>query len=429
MRRICRPGQPSCGRRPRTAAATLTSRRCRVWLWIRRGPALVARHPDRSLPAPGARTGGGPQARAVSAAGTSCSAPGGAEEGAAHGAFRDVTGAPVLSRPHGLRRPVHAAHPSHWQRQPQGREQRAGGGTGRCGHPWAIGSAAGGHKDMLAASWGPSMTSSAAAGGTGAWASRSPWTSPSVRPGPSLCEGAPAMVQAPARRQRAVRREPAQEVPGHLSPSTSRLRGLRALWEELQERRRVSGSSRACGSSASTIRTPSRSPSGSGSSARSRRDPEVIFLAEAFTRPKVMHRLAKLGFTQSYTYFTWRNTKRELVEYFTELAHGRGREYFRPNVWPNTPDILHEALQSGVRAAFRAAGARRHAVGQLRHLRAGIRADGERAARTRAARSTGTRRNTSCGIGARSPGQPALADRAASTAFAATIRRCSPTDP
>ena len=80
--------------------------------------------------------------------------------------------------------------------------------------------------------------------------------------------------------------------------------------------------------------------------------PDVLFLAEAFTRPKVMHRLAKAGFTQSYTYFTWRNSKRELTEYFTELAHGPGREYFRPNVWPNTPDILHETLQSGIRAAF-----------------------------------------------------------------------------
>ena len=80
--------------------------------------------------------------------------------------------------------------------------------------------------------------------------------------------------------------------------------------------------------------------------------PDVIFLAEAFTRPKVMHRLAKLGFTQSYTYFAWRNTKRELTEYFTELAHGPGRDYFRPNCWPNTPDILTEYLQVGGRAAF-----------------------------------------------------------------------------
>ncbi|HEX5611252.1 MAG TPA: alpha-1,4-glucan--maltose-1-phosphate maltosyltransferase [Burkholderiales bacterium] len=85
-----------------------------------------------------------------------------------------------------------------------------------------------------------------------------------------------------------------------------------------------------------------------------RAHPDVIFLAEAFTRPKVMHRLAKLGFTQSYTYFAWRNTKRELTEYFTELARGPGREYFRPNVWPNTPDILTEALQVGGRPAFMA---------------------------------------------------------------------------
>jgi starch synthase (maltosyl-transferring) len=80
--------------------------------------------------------------------------------------------------------------------------------------------------------------------------------------------------------------------------------------------------------------------------------PEAIFLAEAFTRPAVMHRLAKLGFTQSYTYFTWRNTKEELTEYFTELAHGPGREYMRPNLFANTPDILHEYLQFGGRAGF-----------------------------------------------------------------------------
>ena len=83
-----------------------------------------------------------------------------------------------------------------------------------------------------------------------------------------------------------------------------------------------------------------------------RRYPETIFLSEAFTRPKVMHRLAKLGFTQSYTYFTWRNTRHELTEYFTELAHGPGREYFRPNCWPNTPDILAESLQVGGRPGF-----------------------------------------------------------------------------
>ena len=80
--------------------------------------------------------------------------------------------------------------------------------------------------------------------------------------------------------------------------------------------------------------------------------PDVIFLSEAFTRPKVMHRLAKVGFSQSYTYFTWRNTKQELTAYFTELTQGPGREYFRPNLWPNTPDILPTALQVGGRAVF-----------------------------------------------------------------------------
>jgi len=80
--------------------------------------------------------------------------------------------------------------------------------------------------------------------------------------------------------------------------------------------------------------------------------PEVIFLAEAFTRPKVMYRLGKLGFTQSYTYFTWRNTKAEITEYFQELTQTEVREYFRPNLWSNTPDILPEYLQFGGRAAF-----------------------------------------------------------------------------
>jgi len=75
--------------------------------------------------------------------------------------------------------------------------------------------------------------------------------------------------------------------------------------------------------------------------------PDAIFLAEAFTRPKVMHRLAKVGFTQSYTYFTWRNGREELTEYLEEVSNGPGAEYFRPNFWPNTPDILHETLQRG----------------------------------------------------------------------------------
>ncbi|MEY2541052.1 MAG: hypothetical protein QOI22_654 [Verrucomicrobiota bacterium] len=82
------------------------------------------------------------------------------------------------------------------------------------------------------------------------------------------------------------------------------------------------------------------------------RYPDVVFLSEAFTKPKMMKALAKAGFTQSYTYFTWRNSKQELIEYFTELTQTEMREYFRGNLWPNTPDILPVALQDGGRPAF-----------------------------------------------------------------------------
>ncbi|HEU5312568.1 MAG TPA: alpha-1,4-glucan--maltose-1-phosphate maltosyltransferase, partial [Candidatus Udaeobacter sp.] len=80
--------------------------------------------------------------------------------------------------------------------------------------------------------------------------------------------------------------------------------------------------------------------------------PDTIFLSEAFTRPKMMKALAKAGFNQSYTYFTWRNSKRELIEYFSELTQTEMSEYFRPNLWCNTPDILPFVLQEGGRPAF-----------------------------------------------------------------------------
>ncbi len=83
-----------------------------------------------------------------------------------------------------------------------------------------------------------------------------------------------------------------------------------------------------------------------------RRHPDVLFLAEAFTRPRMMYRLGKLGFSQSYTYFTWRTAKAELAEYFQEVTRPDIRDIFRPNFWPNTPDILHDYLQRGGRPAF-----------------------------------------------------------------------------
>ncbi len=79
--------------------------------------------------------------------------------------------------------------------------------------------------------------------------------------------------------------------------------------------------------------------------------PDLIFLAEAFARPKMMYTLAKLGFNNSYTYFTWRNTKEELTSYAKELFHTEVADFFRPNFWPNTPDILHEYLVFGGRPA------------------------------------------------------------------------------
>jgi len=81
--------------------------------------------------------------------------------------------------------------------------------------------------------------------------------------------------------------------------------------------------------------------------------PDIVFLAEAFTRPKMMKVLAKSGFTQSYTYFTWRNEKQELQDYLVEITTSPVAEFFRGNLWPNTPDILHETLQRGGRPAFK----------------------------------------------------------------------------
>jgi len=82
------------------------------------------------------------------------------------------------------------------------------------------------------------------------------------------------------------------------------------------------------------------------------RNPDVIFLAEAFTRPKMMYRLAKIGFSQSYTYFTWRNTKQELTDYFTELTTTEVKEFFRPHLFVNTPDINPYFLQTSGRPGF-----------------------------------------------------------------------------
>ena len=123
-------------------------------------------------------------------------------------------------------------------------------------------------------------------------------------------------------------------------------------------------------------------------------DQGVVFLAEAFTRPAMMHELAKVGINQSYTYFTWRNSPWELEEYVTELAT-RDADYFRPNFFVNTPDILTFVSRRGGPPGVRgAARARRDALAELRHLLR-LRGLRERARSGPAARSTSTRRSTS----------------------------------
>ena len=130
-------------------------------------------------------------------------------------------------------------------------------------------------------------------------------------------------------------------------------------------------------------------------------DPDVIFLAEAFTRPAMMHTLGKVGFHQSYTYFTWRNTKAELQEYLTELS-GAAAAYMRPNFFVNTPDILPFFLQYGGPPAFKIRAVLAAMLAPTWGVYAGFELY-EHVALARAARSTSTRRNSSTG---RATGRP-----------------------
>ena len=190
---------------------------------------------------------------------------------------------------------------------------------GDVGSPWAIGAAEGGHKDILpqlgtfddfdrllnvARELGIEIAMDIAF----QCAPDHPYVSP-----------APAMVQASARRQRAIRRESSEEIPGHLSVRFRKQRLARPVGRT-QERHRLLDRATAC--EIFRVDNPHTKAFAFWEwliGEIKREHPDVIFLAEAFTRPKVMHRLAKLGFTQSYTYFTWRNTKQELTDYFTEL--------------------------------------------------------------------------------------------------------------
>ena len=200
----------------------------------------------------------------------------------------------------------------------------------------------------------------------------------------SLCARASGVVLQTAGRHDQIRRESAEKIRGHLSAEFSLRRTGGSFGQEMTsiilfwaER----------GVRIFRVDNPHTKPVAFWeyliANVRAK-FPDAIFLSEAFTRPKMMKALAKAGFTQSYTYFTWRNSKQELTEYFTELTQTEMREYFRGNLLPNTPDILPLHLAgrrpAGVHDSRRARG---HAFERLRHLQR-IRALRKRgAARTR----------------------------------------------
>jgi starch synthase (maltosyl-transferring) len=154
--------------------------------------------------------------------------------------------------------------------------------------------------------------------------------------------------------------------------------------------------------------------------------PDVLFLAEAFTRPRVMQRLAKLGFSQSYTYFTWRNTKQDLTDYFTELTQTQVHEYMRPNLWPNTPDILHETLQLGGRPAFLAASCSRPRWDPTTASTVPRTSWAKTSRCARAARNTSTQRSTRFATGTSTRPTASIPPSPRSTEPAARTPLCAP---
>ena len=240
-----------------------------------------------------------------------------------------------------------AADPSHRQYVPQGRQQHVDAGRARPGRPLGdrIRSrrARRVHPELgTFDSFDDFVSATRARHGSR--------TRPCVTgvTGPSVGHRAPRMVQPPGGRDDRVCREPAEEVSGHLplnfdnDPEGSYAEMLRIvrLWMDHGVRIfRVDNPHKPVSFWHRLLEEVRQT------------DPDVVFLAEAFTKPAMMHTLAKIGFGQSYTYFTWKNSKQELYEYFSELRDAAA--YMRPNVFVNTPDILHAYLQYGGPAAFK----------------------------------------------------------------------------
>ncbi len=170
---------------------------------------------------------------------------------------------------------------------------------------------------------------------------------PTIPGSPSTLTGSSFVLTAPSSTQKIHRRSIRTSTRSTSSPPTGAACGKLCAMSSL------TGFAATCASSASTTRTPRLCRSGSGASARSTRNIQTSsFSPKPSPGRTSCTQLAKAGFTQSYTYFTWRNTKDELQEYFEEITKPPISDFFRPNLWPNTPDILHAALQTGGRPAF-----------------------------------------------------------------------------
>ncbi len=290
---------------------------------------------------------------------------------------------------------------------PIGRERRKGRNNAvtasrdDVGSPWAIGAAEGGHTAILAGARHARRLPAPGRGRPHARHRDRARHRVPVRARSSVREGASGVVPLAPRRHRAVRREPAEEIPGHLSVRL-RERRLAGAVGGAAARVRVLDRRRACASSASTTRTPSRSRFWEWVIAELKREhPDVIFLSEAFTRPQVMHRLAQARASRSRTRTSRGATPgRSSPSTSPSSRTGPRASTSAPTAGrtrrTSCPYQLQRRRPRRVHAAARAGGDARR---QLRHLRAGVRAAWRTRRASRAARNTSTRRSTSCATG------------------------------
>ena len=294
------------------------------------------------------------------------------------------------------------------------------------GSPWAIGGRGGGAQGDPSGSRHLGGFPSFRSGSRPATAWRWRWTSPSnARRTIPMSDEHPEWFRHRPDGSDQIRRKPAQEIPGHLPPQL-RDPSLGVTLGRAQEVDHLLG--RAGGAHLPGGQPPHQAVLLLG--VADRRSQSSLSGGRSFwPKPspgrRSCTRLAKLGFSQSYTYFTWRNTKRELTEYLTELTRSGVREFFRPNFLPNTPDILPEYLQFGGRPAFHVpAGAGRHPGRELRHLQR--RTNCAKTRQYRARKNTSSRKNTRSGIGT-GTGRKACGNISHwSTASAVKIRHSTP---